>query len=270
MNPLLQFSGVSKRYESGGSVTVAAQEVDLEVPVGQFCVLLGASGAGKSTLLKMVNGLTAPTAGRIRFENEEVTPRNLHRVQPRMGMIHQSFHLVPRLSVLDNVLTGALPRMSTMAALLHLFPYEYQRKACRLLARVGLSEEHLYRRAMHLSGGQQQRVAIARAFLLDPALILADEPVASLDPATSVEVLSLLREAARERGATVLCSLHQVELARTFADRIVGMRAGRIVFDGSPESFRAETEHFVYAAGQTATPTPDRLMESERLVEALA
>ena len=270
MNPLLRFSGVTKRYESGGSVTVALDDVNLDVPSGQFCVLLGASGAGKSTLLKLVNGLTNPTTGAIRFDGAEISRRNLHQVQPRIGMIHQSFHLVPRLSVLDNVLTGALPRLSTLAALLHWFPYEYQRKACRLLSRVGLSEEHLYRRAMNLSGGQQQRVAIARAFLLDPVLILADEPVASLDPATSVEVLSLLREAARERGATVLCSLHQVELARTFADRIVGMRAGRIVFDGSPESFRVETEDLIYSSNEAAAPPPDRLMERERLTEALA
>jgi phosphonate transport system ATP-binding protein len=254
VNAPLHFSHVSKRYEAGAALAV--DDVSLAVPAGQFCVLVGASGAGKSTLLKMANGLVVPTQGIVCFEDTEVTPRTLHRIQPRIGMIHQSFHLVPRLSVLDNVLTGSLPNVSTPAALLHLFPRPYQRKACRLLARVGLSQEHLYRRAMQLSGGQQQRVAIARAFLLDPVLILADEPVASLDPATSFEVLHLLRESARERGATVLCSLHQVELARAFADRIVGMRAGRIIFDGSPEAFRNEAEDAVYAGIPLRSPAP--------------
>ena len=261
MNPLLQFSNVTKRYDVGG--TLAVDRVSLTVPAGQFCVLLGSSGAGKSTLLKMVNGLTTPSNGTVHFDGVEVTTRSLHTVQPRIGMIHQSFHLVPRLSVLDNVLTGALPRLSTLAALLHFFPRVYQKKACALLARVGLSEEHLYRRALQLSGGQQQRVAIARAFLLDPVLILADEPVASLDPATSVEVLTLLREAAREQNATVLCSLHQVDLARSFADRIVGMRAGRIVFDGSPESFHAGAENAVYGPGSLRELVEERVNFAE-------
>ncbi len=242
---LLILHNVTKRYPDG---TVAVDNVTLSVPAGQFCVLLGASGAGKSSLLKMVNGIVTPTSGTIRFQEIEITPRTLCRVQPHIGMIHQSFHLVPRLSVLDNVVCGALARIGLLPSIFHLFPRTLERKACRLLERVGLSEKHLYRRAMELSGGQQQRVAIARAFIIDPVLILADEPVASLDPTISRDVLSLLRDAARERNTTVVCSLHQVELARAFADRIVGVRAGRVVFDGPPEIFDAAAEEEIYSA----------------------
>ncbi|MDX1934953.1 MAG: phosphonate ABC transporter ATP-binding protein [Capsulimonadales bacterium] len=258
---LVRFSQVTKRYESNGTVTLATDRVDLDVPAGQFCVLLGASGAGKSTLLKMVNGLVTPTEGTIRFQETEVNARTLRKIQPQVGMVHQSFHLVPRLSVIENVLSGSLARVGALRALLNQFPETYQRKACQLLARVGLSEHHLYRRARDLSGGQQQRVAIARAFILDPPLILADEPVASLDPATSRDVLNLLRDAARERNTTVVCSLHQVEFARMFADRIVGMRAGRIVFDGTPEEFDSEAEDMVYDSLSVVEPDSTRTVD---------
>jgi phosphonate transport system ATP-binding protein len=158
--------------------------------------------------------------------------------------------------VLDNVLTGALPKLSTPRALFHLFPRHYQRKACDLLQQVGLSETHLYRRAMNLSGGQQQRVAIARAFLLDPTLVLADEPVASLDPSTSRTILSLLKAASRQRGTTVMCSLHQVELALDYADRIVAMRGGQVIFDGRPDDLSAEWQRTIYdrPAGAGSAP----------------
>lgn len=265
MKTLLQFHEASKHYDRA----IAVDRVSLSIPAGQFCVLLGASGAGKSTLLKLINGLQHPTSGSIYFDGQPIQPRTLTQIQPRIGMIHQSFHLVPRLSVLDNVLTGALPRISTLAALLGRFPHSYQRKACRLLAQVGLGEEHLYRRAAQLSGGQQQRVAIARAFLLDPVLILADEPVASLDPTTSREVLTLLREAARERGATVLCSLHQVELARDFADRIVGMRDGQVVFDGPPSAFSDAHETTLYGP-VFAEGSEERSSMTESAVHELA
>jgi phosphonate transport system ATP-binding protein len=161
-------------------------------------------------------------------------------------MIHQQFNLSPRLSVAKNVLAGALPAVSTLAALLHIFPQRFRQRACELVARVGLGEEHLQRRTQELSGGQQQRVGIARAFVLDPSIVLADEPVASLDPATSREVLGLLKEASKERRATVLCSLHQVDLAREFADRVVGMRQGQVVFDGRAAELDGEILSAIY------------------------
>jgi phosphonate transport system ATP-binding protein len=228
---MLCFREVSKAFP--GAV-VALERVTLDVPRGQFCVVLGSSGAGKSSLLRTVNGLSPPTSGTVEVDGVVVTEATFGQVRREMAMIHQDFCLSGRLSVLTNVLAGALTQVSTGRALLNLFPNRLQRKACELLADVGLGEEHLYRRASDLSGGEQQRVAIARAFILDPKVVLADEPVASLDPTTSLTILELLRETSAARKTTVLCSLHQVDLARAFADRIVGMRAGSVVYDGAP------------------------------------
>ncbi|OYX32361.1 MAG: phosphonate ABC transporter [Caulobacterales bacterium 32-69-10] len=227
----LVFEGIGKRYPDG---TVALDDVSFEVPPGQFCVILGPSGAGKSTLLRCVNGLAAPSAGRVLIDGVAVGRKTLPQLRPTIGMIHQGFNLAPRASVAANVVAGALPRVSTLRALAGVYPRRFQDKALDLVADVGLSEVHLRRRVSELSGGQQQRVGIARAFMLDPAIVLADEPVASLDPATSVDILELLAREARARGSTVLCSLHQLELALRFADRLVALRAGRLVFDGPP------------------------------------
>ena len=250
---MLAFHGVSKTFPGGVS---ALCDLTLHVPRGQFCVVLGPSGAGKSTLLRLVNGLVEPTAGELRVDGTPVTRRTLRRVRPRVAMIHQQFNLSPRLGVLKNVLAGALPVISTGRALLHLFPRPLVRRACELVAQVGLGEEHLYRRASDLSGGQQQRVGIARAFILDPAIVLADEPVASLDPNISRDILSLLREAAKERGTTVLCSLHQVELAREFADRVVGVHSGTVVFDGPPTDLEEATLTLIYHQTRPGSPVP--------------
>jgi phosphonate transport system ATP-binding protein len=241
----LIFDSVDKRYPDG---TVALDQVSFEVPEGQFCVILGPSGAGKSTLLRCVNGLATPSGGRVIVNGTEVAARSLLRLRPTIGMIHQSFNLVARSSVAVNVIAGALPRVSTLRALAGVYPRHLQQKACALVGDVGLSERHLKRRVSELSGGQQQRVGIARAFMLDPAFILADEPVASLDPQTSVDILDLLAREARARGATVLCSLHQIELARAFADRIIAMRAGRVVFDGAPAELLPEVVGDLYGA----------------------
>lgn len=227
----VRFEGVGKRFPDG---TRGLHGVSIDVPKGQFCVLLGRSGAGKSTLLRMVNGLVDPTSGSVWVDGVRMEPKTRRGIRQRVAMIHQHFNLAPRATVLQNILNGALREISTPAALIGLFPRPLRRKACRLLAEVGLGEDHLYRRASSLSGGQQQRVGIARAFILDPAVVLADEPVASLDPSISRDILSLLRREARETGSTVLCSLHQVDLAKEFGDRVVGLRHGEIVYDGPP------------------------------------
>lgn len=227
----VRFERVTKIYPGK---TAAVRELSLEIPRGQFCVLLGVSGAGKSTLLRMVNGLEAATEGQVLVDGNPAGSRGWRALRRRVGTIHQQFNLVPRSTVLENVLNGALPETPLWRSLLRRFSPEHCRRAYRLVERVGLGEEHLFRRASALSGGQQQRVGIARAFLLKPSLVLADEPVASLDPQTSRDVLALLREASREHGCTVLCSLHQIELAREFGDRIVGLCGGRVVFDGGP------------------------------------
>jgi phosphonate transport system ATP-binding protein len=250
---MLGFLQITKVFPDG---TQALKSVTLHVPRGQFCVVLGPSGAGKSTLLRLVNGLVTPTSGKVIVDGVEVVPRTLFSLRRRIAMIHQQFNLVSRLSVAKNVLAGALPLVSTPRALLHLFPRRRRRKACELVARVGLGEEHLTRRASTLSGGQQQRVGIARAFMLDPAVVLADEPVASLDPNTSRGILALLKEASKERGATVMCSLHQVELAREFADRVVGMNGGEVVYDGSPSDLDDATLTLIYHQTKLGRPTP--------------
>ena len=240
--PLLEFVNATKQFDGLSAV----DSVSFEVPRGQFVVVLGPSGAGKSTLLRMVNGLETPSDGAIRFDGRPVNDGSLPEVRPRIAMVHQQFNLTPRLSVLKNVLTGALPRVSTIRSLLGLFPKSRQQRACHLLQRVGLTEHQLYQPAGQLSGGEQQRVAIARAFILRPELVLADEPVASLDPETSRTILQLLRTAAAEEETTVLCSLHQVDLAQEFADRIIGMRNGRVVLDQAPGTFADSDLETIY------------------------
>ncbi|MDP9037448.1 MAG: phosphonate ABC transporter ATP-binding protein, partial [Myxococcota bacterium] len=241
---MVQCINATKRFPDG---TVALRGVTLDVPAGQFCVVLGSSGAGKSTLLRAINGLVTLTSGSVEVDGTKLEPRTLAPVRAKVGMVHQSFGLVGRTSVLDNVLAGALSRVSTVRAMLSSFPERYRRKACELLDDVGLDENHLYRRTAELSGGQQQRVAIARAFLLDPVVVLADEPVASLDVSMSETILRLLRETSARRGTTVICSLHQVNLARHFADRIVAMRFGEVIADGPPSELDDTALAKIYA-----------------------
>ena len=234
---MIDFEDVHVRYPDG---CVALGGVSFRVPQGQFCVVLGPSGSGKSTLLRTVNGLVTPTSGKVAIGGVRVERKTLPTLRPTIGMIHQHFGLVDRLSAATNVVCGALPAISLTRAVLGLFPDRYRRKACDLMAAVGLEPEHLRRRVKDMSGGQQQRVGIARAFMLDPGVVLADEPVASLDPKISADVLGLLKDQAKLRGATVLCSLHQIDLARAFSDRIIALGGGRVVFDGPPDQLSAE------------------------------
>ncbi len=258
---MLNFEGITHVFRDG---TRAVHGITLDVPKGQFCVLLGPSGAGKSTLLNTVNGLVMPTEGQVALDGAAVTLSNLAEIRGRIGMIHQQLHLVPRLSVLHNVLSGLLPVTPTWKALLKLFPIDQQRLACKLLEEVELEERQIYRRASELSGGQQQRVAIARAFINDPDVVLADEPVASLDPTVSRHVLRLLREASRQRGTTVVCSLHQVEFAIEFADRIVALRDGEVVFDDGPAALTTDRLHQIYGGDHgdlTGADLPTRITQ---------
>lgn len=255
---MLELNGIDKVYQSRQGTVAAVEGVNLSIKKGEFCVLLGPSGAGKSTVLRVINGMTSATRGEVTFEGEPVTRRNRRAIQNRIGTIHQQFFLVPRLTVLDNVLSGMLPRLGLLRSLLKLFASNDRKRACELLGRVELTESQLYQKAGKLSGGQQQRVAIARAFIRKPDLVLADEPVASLDPSTSRGILRLLREAAHETGATVLCSLHQVDLAHEFADRIVAMRQGKLVFDGQPEELDQAMLAHIYDGTPTTSQSHDR------------
>lgn len=214
--------------------TRALDHVSCAVPAGQLCVVLGPSGAGKSTLLRCISGLALVTSGSVKLGGLPLDAQNLAQVRRRIGMIHQQFALVQRASVAANIMAGAATEMPWWRAMTGMYAPQWQARAIELLQSVGLEPVHLSRRTAALSGGQQQRVAIARAFIRRPELLIADEPVASLDPATAQTVLSLLRDHARARGTTVLCSLHQLDLAHAFADRVIALRAGRIVFDGPP------------------------------------
>jgi phosphonate transport system ATP-binding protein len=213
----------------------ALDDVSLTVPDGEFLVLIGLSGSGKSTLLRCINRLVEPTAGRILLDDVDITAAraaDLRAIRRNIGMIFQQFNLVRRSSVLTNVLTGRLGYVSPWQSVLNHFGEEDFRRALMNLERVGL-RERAHQRADRLSGGQQQRVGIARALMQEPRIMLADEPVASLDPATSHSVLKYLQQINRE-GMTVICSLHFLSLARTYGTRVVALKGGRLMFDGLP------------------------------------
>ena len=231
--PAVRLHQVTKDFAE----TRALDAVDLTVPAGQMVAILGASGSGKSTLLRTLNGLVVPTSGTVEVLGTDVTrarSRQLRELRCGVGFIFQQFGLVGRLSVMENVLSGALGRVRFPRAGVLAYPRALRLDALRNLNRVGLAER-AFQRSDTLSGGQQQRVAIARTLMQHPRVLLADEPVASLDPETSAAVMSLLLEICQEKGLTVIASLHQVELARGWADRLVGMRDGRVVLDASPK-----------------------------------
>lgn len=238
----IQIRNAHKRFSNGFE---ALKGVSVDVEAGSFTVILGPSGAGKSTLLRLINGLEMPTSGSVEVEGVEVTPKRLRRVRSGVGMIFQQFNLVGRLMVMTNVLTGRLSHRSWLGSLLYLFRSDDLFIAQEALARVGLTEK-AWNRADRLSGGQQQRVAIARALAQRPRAMLADEPVASLDPVTSEEILALLKEICRRDGITVVVNLHQVDLAKRFADRVIGLNAGRLVFDGTPEALTRDRLSAIY------------------------
>ena len=227
----ISIESVSKRFPNGFE---ALKGINAKIKSGSFTVVLGPSGAGKSTLLRLINGLETPTTGDIRIGDESVKGRKLRHIRSRVAMVFQQFNLVDRLSVVTNVLTGRLAHRSWVGSVFYLFHKKDMGIAQEALSRVGLTDK-AWSRADKLSGGQQQRVGIARALAQQPKVILADEPVASLDPVASEEIMGLLREICDRDGITVVVNLHQVELARRFADRIIGMNSGKIVFDGSPE-----------------------------------
>jgi phosphonate transport system ATP-binding protein len=241
------------RHDYAG-VPRALDGVDLDIARGEFVALIGPSGAGKSTLLRCLNGLVSPTAGDVRIGGETVTgasPAALRRVRARVGFVFQQFNLLRRLSVLDNALVGRLAHVPRWRSLLGWFDPADVARAEAILARVGL-EGLADRRVDTLSGGQQQRVAIARALLQEPAVVLADEPMSSLDPALAHTVMEVLRRINREDGITVVASLHVLELAQTYGQRIIGLRGGRVVHDGPPGSVDAVVTARIFGGGAAA------------------
>jgi phosphonate transport system ATP-binding protein len=241
---MLRIEHLVKDYAGG---VRALDDVSLEVRDGEFVVLIGLSGSGKSTLLRCINRLIEPTSGRITLDADDITAargNELRRIRRGVGMIFQQFNLVKRSTVLTNVLTGRLGYVSQWQAMVAHFGEEDYRRALANLERVGL-RERVHQRADRLSGGQQQRVAIARALMQEPKIMLADEPVASLDPATSHSVLKYLQQINRE-GMTVLCSLHFLSLARTYGTRVIALKEGRLMFDGLPSDIDERRFQAIY------------------------
>jgi len=242
---VLRIEHLTKVYPNGAR---ALDDVSLEVPDGQFLVIVGLSGSGKSTLLRCVNRLIEPTSGKIWLDGLEITAASaaeLRRIRLGIGMIFQQFNLVRRQSVLVNVLSGRLGFVGTAPSLVGQFPGSDYERAAHNLARVGILEK-AQQRVDTLSGGQQQRVAIARALMQEPKLMLADEPVASLDPATSHSVMRYLEEINREDGITVIANLHFLSLARRYATRVIALKAGKIVFDGGLEEIDNQRFQLIY------------------------
>jgi phosphonate transport system ATP-binding protein len=251
---MIRFKNAGVTY--GGGVH-ALKDVDLEIGDGEFVVVVGLSGAGKSTLVRAINGLVPLTSGRLAVNGVDVTGlsrRQLRGLRADVGMIFQSFNLVNRTTVLNNVLMGRLHRVSTWRTLLGLYPGDDIEIAMQALERVEIVEK-AYVRASNLSGGQRQRVGIARALAQQPRVILADEPVASLDPPTSHVVMRYLQQINRELGITTIVNLHFLDLASAYADRIVGLRAGRLVFDGPGSAADATVFESIYGRSLTADDT---------------
>jgi phosphonate transport system ATP-binding protein len=230
---MLEIQNLSKTYDGG---VQALTDVSFSVPKGQFLAVIGLSGSGKSTLLRCLNRLVTPTSGKILWNGVDVTDANqdeIRYVRRKIGMVFQHFNLVQRSSVLTNVLSGRLGYVNPIWSIFNRFSKEDIENAYHQLDRVGIKDKAQYR-ADELSGGQQQRVGIARAMMQDPEMILADEPVASLDPVLAHSIMQYLEQINREDGVTVLCSLHFLDLVHRYADRVVALNEGRLVFDGLP------------------------------------
>ncbi len=231
---MLVIETLTKRYATGD---LAIDKVSLSIPSGQVVGLIGPSGAGKSSLIRCVNRLVEPSEGRVRLGNTDLTALSrsgLSQARRRMGMIFQEYALVDRLTVMENVLSGRLGYVGFWRSFLRRFPQADIDRAFAVLDRVGLTE-HVDKRADALSGGQRQRVGIARAVVQEPDLLLVDEPTASLDPKTSRQIMRLIVEVCAERQLAAIVNIHDVALAQMFVQRIVGLRRGKVVFDGAPD-----------------------------------
>lgn len=242
---MLRLEELTKRYQTGD---LALKHVTLEVPNGQVMALIGPSGAGKSTLIRCVNRLVEPTSGAVLLNGVDLTGLSrgkLRATRRRIGMIFQEYALVERLTVMENVLSGRLGYVGFWQSWFRKFPADDVKEAFRLLDRVGLMEM-ADKRADELSGGQRQRVGIARALIQNPELLLVDEPTASLDPKTSRQIMRLVCELCRERGLAAIINIHDVQLAQMFAERIVGLRFGEVVYDGPPDGLTPDVLTSIY------------------------
>jgi phosphonate transport system ATP-binding protein len=252
---MLEFKNLRKIYPDG---TVALKRVSFTVEEGEFLIIIGLSGSGKSTLLRCINRLIEPTEGEIIWDDRDIVkaqPKELREIRRKIGMIFQHFNLVKRSSVMTNVLSGRLGYVSPGSSLLYRFSDKDKKKATEALEMAGILDQ-AHKRADELSGGQQQRVGIARALMQDPKLILADEPVASLDPVLAHSILGYLEQLNKQLGITVICSLHYLDLVQRYATRVIGLKDGEIVYRGTAEDIRKMTdEQFKEIYGEEAIRT---------------
>lgn len=245
MTDILTLNNVTKEYTEGKK---ALADINFTVKEEEFVSIIGKSGAGKSTLLRCINRMIEPTNGEIIFDDKDTTDlgnKGLRELRRQMGMIFQNYNLVNRSSVLTNVLHGRLGYMNAFKGTFGIFSDEDKLKAYNILINLGL-EEQSNKRADQLSGGQQQRVGIARALIQNPKLMLCDEPIASLDPYSSKVIMEYLKQINEEMKITVICNLHQVDVAQAYSTRILGVAEGKIVFDGSPSELTEEAIHEIY------------------------
>ncbi|ALV28303.1 phosphonate ABC transporter ATP-binding protein [Pannonibacter sp. Q-1] len=275
---MLHIQSLTKTYKTGDK---ALTDVSFDLPKGQVAGLIGPSGAGKSTLIRCINRLVQPTSGKVLLNGLDITALgagDLRRARRRIGMIFQEYALVERLTVMENVLSGRLGYVPFWRSFTRRFPPEDIQRAFRLLDRVGLSA-HVNKRADALSGGQRQRVGIARALEQEPELLLIDEPTASLDPKTSRQIMRLIVEICRESGLPAIINIHDVVLAQQFTDRIIGLQAGRVVFDGPPAGLTEEVLTRIYGAedwtamrkgaAEDAQAEADERVQTEKMLGAL-
>ena len=243
--PVLRVQNLKKTY---GNQVEALKGVDITLNQGEFVVIIGPSGAGKSTLMRCINLLVKPTEGEVHLNDARIDTakgKSLREVRSQIGMIFQHYNLIGRTNVLKNVLYGLLGQMSIFESLTNQYQEKDRKRAIELLSEVGL-EEKVYQRADELSGGQKQRVGICRALIQSPALMLADEPIASLDPKSADVVMQSLKDVAQKNQLSVLVNLHQVEYAKRFATRIIGLKKGEIVFNDRPEKLTQSMIDLIY------------------------
>ncbi len=244
MNNILELKNLEKKYENVN----ALDGVNLEFKEGEFVVVIGPSGAGKSTLIRSINRLVTPSSGEIIFDGnniEAISGKQLRNVRSEIGMIFQHYNLVERTNVFKNVLHGRLGYMSSSNSLFNNYSEEDKQKAIDLMEKVGIKDQ-MYKRADELSGGQMQRVGICRALLQNPKILLADEPIASLDPKSAKVVMDSLHKTTRSQGLTVIVNLHQVDFAKEYASRIIGLKKGKVVFDGCPSQLTDDIIFDIY------------------------
>ena len=246
MQNVLEVSGLEKSYR--GMRQPAVKNITFSMTEGEIVGVIGPSGAGKSTLLRCINRLVEPSAGHILIGGEEITGVPASKVRPlrrRIGMVFQHYNLVGRLTVMQNVMHGRLGYMSTLRGVLGLYSEADKRRAIKILEQSGLGE-FLYHRADKLSGGQKQRVGVVRALMQQPSILLCDEPIASLDPASAQVIMELIRDVCKEREIACLVNLHQVEAAAKYTDRIIGMSGGEVVYDGPTANLSEQMVERVY------------------------